>query len=123
MKASLIFSSTSHSINIQKVGLWEFGCFMKAWSSNLLHLDIQDRVVEVVRSEVYDTRNRAGRRATALVPRDLGGVIPNTWGMDFWWGWRCTRVPNCGSQMTIRDILTTVTSFNYIFLLLTYAES
>ena len=28
---------------------------------------------------------------------------------------------NCGSQMTIRNILT-VTSFNYIFLLLTYVE-
>jgi len=79
MKASLIFSSTSHSINIQKVSFWELGCSLRAWQFNLC-LDIQNRVIEVIRSEVYDTRNRAGRRATAPVPRGLGDVIPGAVG-------------------------------------------
>jgi hypothetical protein len=66
MKASLIFSSTSHSINVQKVCVAIVGnC------SPLTMTDLQNRTVESLRSKVYDTRDRKHWRAALALPSRL----------------------------------------------------
>lgn len=55
MKASLIFSSTSHSINVQKV---QQHCFLceRIQLTNLP--DLQDRPIQSLRPTLYDSGNR-----------------------------------------------------------------
>lgn len=68
MRAALIFSSTSHSINVQKVGgppknpQQE----MRAWSNS--SSDLQDRPLESVRPKVHHPRDRERGRAAAPLP-------------------------------------------------------
>lgn len=70
MKASLIFSSTSHSINVQKVGL-----LLTAYTP-LTDKDLQNCSGESVRPEVYDSRNREHRRTAAPLQVGLGQRRP-----------------------------------------------
>jgi hypothetical protein len=66
MKASLIFSSTSHSINVQKVRIVEIGdC------TPLISSDLQNCAVKSLRPQVYDTRDRKRRRAAFALPSRL----------------------------------------------------
>ena len=67
MKASLIFSSTSHSINVQKVG----NLPVQARICADLVSDIQDRAIESVRPQVHDSRDRKHWRATSPLPGRL----------------------------------------------------
>lgn len=63
MRAALIFSSTSHSINVQKVvtvpGSW------RVQSANWT--DLQNCPIQSVRLEMHDPRNRKRRRAAPFV--------------------------------------------------------
>lgn len=67
MKASLIFSSTSHSINVQKVSkrLRILTCSSQATHTST---DIQDRSVKGLRSALHDSGNRARRRTPSALP-------------------------------------------------------
>lgn len=71
MRASLIFSSTSHSINVQKVtGPQEVIeivlpiCLVLSRSP----LDIQDRALQSFRSQMYHPGDREHRRAALDLP-------------------------------------------------------
>lgn len=67
MKASLIFSSTSHSINVQKVRVSApQDCFPQP--NKVPPQDFQNRSVKSIRPQVYDPRDREHRRATASLP-------------------------------------------------------
>jgi GTPase SAR1 family protein len=78
MRASLIFSSTSHSINVQKASL---GICARERLLLIVDIDIQDCPLESVRSQVHDTRNRERGRAITSVPisrlthSDLAGSL------------------------------------------------
>jgi GTPase SAR1 family protein len=63
MKASLIFSSTSHSINVQKVLTLD----ILTYKANYL-LDLQDCSLQGVRSQVHNTRNREYWRTFTPLP-------------------------------------------------------
>jgi hypothetical protein len=65
MRASLIFSSTSHSINVQKVIMST--CFDE--SAFLLTIaDLQDCALESLRLEMHHSRDRKCWRAAAALP-------------------------------------------------------
>ena len=68
MKASLIFSSTSHSINVQKVRVTSLSAVETDTDSAI---DLQDCLVQGIRSQVHDTRNRKRRRAASSLPSCL----------------------------------------------------
>jgi hypothetical protein len=71
MKASLIFSSTSHSINVQKVRKQVLVVRVK-----LTPADLQDCSVESVRPEVHDSRDREHWRASPPLPgRLVAGAV------------------------------------------------
>lgn len=67
MKASLIFSSTSHSINVQKVGghvrLRQLKDALTKKTS-----DLQDRSFKSLRPALYDSGNRKRGRTTPALP-------------------------------------------------------
>lgn len=66
MKASLIFCSTSHSINVQKVSL----------TAHSIDPDLQNRLVESVRFEMHNSRNHGCRRANFRVhERMTNGIM------------------------------------------------
>jgi GTP-binding protein of the ras superfamily involved in termination of M-phase len=71
MKASLIFSSTSHGINVQKVG----PLFLLYLTNGL---DLQNRSVQGVRPPVHHSRDRQRRRAPVALPSIVGvtAIIP-----------------------------------------------
>ena len=72
MKASLIFSSTSHSINVQKV------CVRTLAISVILltvPLDIQDCALQSFRPKVHHSRDRGCGRAITAV--SVGGIVTN----------------------------------------------
>lgn len=70
MKASLIFSSTSHSINVQKVRSNP----LLAWLiCSLSPTDLQDSIGKGIRPQMYHPRDRKRRRASASVQVRLGG--------------------------------------------------
>jgi len=71
MKASLIFSSTSHSINVQKVSTAKAGKGVRNEAANSL-ADLQDRTLKSIRPALHDTGDRARRRATIALP--AGGL-------------------------------------------------
>jgi hypothetical protein len=62
MKASLIFCSTSHSINVQKV---------KPKSIPPLTLDFQSRLIQGIRFEMYNPRNIHHRRTHIRIPERI----------------------------------------------------
>ena len=49
MKASLIFSSTSHSINVQKVSAFELKSSQHCWTNN-------EQIFKIVLSKAFDLR-------------------------------------------------------------------
>lgn len=63
MKASLIFSSTSHSINVQKVSKLLANARVFADHAT----DLQDCPRQGIRSQMHDSRDRECRRASAAV--------------------------------------------------------
>jgi GTPase SAR1 family protein len=65
MKASLIFSSTSHGINVQKVGSVRPCC-----PAN--RPDLQNRALQGVRPAVHHPRDRQRRRAAIALPSIVG---------------------------------------------------
>ncbi len=67
MRAALIFSSTSHSINVQKVSAELRLCFFLVTSANPC-TDLQDCSFQGLRPEVHNTRDRERRRTAPAVP-------------------------------------------------------
>lgn len=66
MRASLIFSSTSHSINVQKAGL--VICKEGFPMLTICDIDFQDRPLQSIRSQMHHSRNRKRRRAITNLP-------------------------------------------------------
>jgi len=67
MKASLIFSSTSHSINVQKVRGY---CFNRRPCANISS-DLQDRAIKGLWPQVHYSRDRKHRRTLTPLPSRL----------------------------------------------------
>ena len=65
MKASLIFSSTSHSINVQKVSRAHWRTSRAAELTR--YPDLQDRALKSIRPALHDPGDRARGRASASV--------------------------------------------------------
>lgn len=67
MKASLIFSSTSHSINVQKVGCHSISV-LRLYADQI---DFQNCSVQSIRPKMYNSRDRECRRTAASVQKRL----------------------------------------------------
>lgn len=66
MRASLIFSSTSHSINVQKVSQYASTCTTRMEAKE--SLDFQNSFIQGIRSEMHHSRDREHRRAITHLP-------------------------------------------------------
>lgn len=75
MRASLIFSSTSHSINVQKVSTHPE---MHHRHANMIPTDIQDRTLKSLRPEMYYSRDRECRRTVVTVSDSIGNTRRET---------------------------------------------
>jgi len=77
MRASLIFSSTSHSINVQKVRTHP-ETHPHDSHTNLIAADIQDRTFESLRPEMHYSRDRECRRTVVTVSDSVGNTRGET---------------------------------------------
>ena len=79
MRASLIFSSTSHSINVQKVHLFPLDPqslpfwphLTSKFPSNNPSIDLQNRPLQSLRPKMHNPRNRERRRTAPPLPTSL----------------------------------------------------